>query len=138
MSIAFAEPDIGGTRSLFPASHQDATPDAESADILGDAIIESTLTGKVVGWNAAAEHLFGYRVSEILGRNVALFSPPDRSDEIDPLLTPIRRGNTIVNVDTERVRKDGTRIHVAIQVSPMRTYDGQIIGARTSAHALSN
>ena len=127
MRSAFHQPDAQGTQGrLF------------DLDTLspGDAIIESTLTGRVVGWNDAAQELLGYRVSEVLGRNVALFSPPDRLEEIDPLLTPIRQGNTIVKLDTERVRKDGTRIHVAIEMSPVRTFDGQIIGARTTAHAL--
>jgi PAS domain S-box-containing protein len=138
MSNSHHEPDVDDTRNGLADSPQDLTPDAEPAPALGDAIIESTLTGRVVAWNDAAERLLGYRVSEVLGRNLALFSPLNRAEEIDPLLTPIRRGNTIVKMDTERVHKNGTRIHVAIHIAPVTTYDGKIIGARTSAHALCN
>ncbi|WP_249998063.1 PAS domain S-box protein [Actinoplanes sp. M2I2] len=43
-----------------------------------DAYISTDLTGEVLGWNAAAERLFGYRAGEAIGRNVADLIIPER------------------------------------------------------------
>src|ERR1043166_7092415 len=50
----------------------------QSAD---DAIIGKTITGIVQTWNSGAERLYGYNAAEMIGRNMTILLPPDRSDE---------------------------------------------------------
>ena len=83
-----------------------------------DAIIGKTPEGHVVFWNAAAERLYGYTASEILGREVAILIPPDRPHELAELLSHVRRGEVVRGLHTERVRKDGAIVPVSITVSP--------------------
>ena len=98
----------------------------ESSD---DAIVGKTLDGVITSWNAGAERIFGYTADEIIGKSVACLVPPDRRDDVSTILDTVRRGERVDHFETERIRKDGRRIHVSVTVSPIRASDGSIIGA---------
>ncbi|HEX3232750.1 MAG TPA: PAS domain S-box protein [Gemmatimonadales bacterium] len=94
-----------------------------------DAIIGKTPDGIVTSWNAAAEQIFGYRASEIVGRSIFLLIPPELHHEEQSVLDQIRRGERVEFSETERIRKDGTRIYISVTVSPIRDSSGVVIGA---------
>src|SRR5262249_9911455 len=73
-----------------------------------DGIISTTLDGIVPSWSRGAEHLFGYTAEEMVGQPVARLLPTDRPDDD---LAATRRGERIEHFETQRVRKDGRRIH---------------------------
>ena len=82
-----------------------------------DAIVSETSAGIIATWNHGAERLFGYPASEAIGHSIRMIIPEDRRDEIDLHLNSIRLGQAIEPFDTERLRKDGTRIPVSVAVS---------------------
>jgi PAS domain S-box-containing protein len=94
-----------------------------------DAIIGKTLDGRITSWNRSAEHLYGYTAAEALGQPITLLCPPEVPDEIPALLERLARGERVTHYETQRVRKDGTRLDVALTISPIRAPTGQIIGA---------
>jgi two-component system NtrC family sensor kinase len=94
-----------------------------------DAIISKNLDGVITSWNAAAERIYGYQASEIIGQSITVLIPPDRLDEEQELLARIRRGERIDHFSTMRVRKDGGLIGVSITISPIKDSEGRIIGA---------
>ena len=98
-----------------------------------DAVIGQTLEGIITSWNVAAERIYGYLEGEVLGESLSLLVPPDRSDEVPAILEKVRRGERLDHYETERVKKDGERIHVSITVSPVRDPDGNIVGVSTVA-----
>ena len=98
----------------------------ESSD---DAIIGKDLNGIVFAWNRAAERLFGYTASEMIGHPLTLIFPPDRLDEEAVILGQIARGERIEHYETVRRCKDGRIIRVSATVSPIRDVTGRIIGA---------
>ena len=102
-----------------------------------DAIISKTLDGTVVTWNAAAERLFGYTASEMVGQSIRLIVPPDRQAEEDDVLGAIRRGETFDHFETLRQRKDGTLVPISLTVSPIRDVSGQVVGASKIARDLT-
>lgn len=102
-----------------------------------DPVIGKTLDGTVVLWNQAAEQLYGFQASEMLGRNIAVLIPPDRPDELSYLLDRIRAGHVVRNFQTTRLRKNGTTVDVAITVSPVVGSDGLVLGGSTIAHDLT-
>ena len=57
-------PDIT-ERAGLAQSHLAAIVDASD-----DAIIGQTLTGAIVGWNAAAERMYGYPSGAVIGRSI--------------------------------------------------------------------
>jgi PAS domain S-box-containing protein len=98
----------------------------ESSD---DAIISKTLDGVVTSWNRGAERLFGYRAEEMIGEPIARLVPTDLRDDLPPILAKLRNGERIDHFETERVRKDGQRIHVSLTISPIKDRSGRVIGA---------
>ncbi len=94
-----------------------------------DAIVSKDLTGIITSWNAAAERMFGYSADEIVGRSVLTIIPPELRYQEPQILRKIAAGQRIEHFETERIHKDGHRLHVALTVSPIRADDGQIIGA---------
>ena len=95
-----------------------------------DAILSHTVDGIVLSWNRAAQRLFGYDAAELVGRSVDALLPDDIRDQERALLRGrIAAGLPIENYQTQRQRKDGTRVDVALSVSPLRDVDGRIVGA---------
>jgi PAS domain S-box-containing protein len=94
-----------------------------------DAIISKTLDGIVTSWNDAAERVFGYRASEMIGQSIRRLIPADRQREEDIILSCLGRGKRIEHYDTVRIAKDGRTIDVSITISPIRDAEGRIIGA---------
>ncbi len=101
-----------------------------------DPIIGKRLDGTITSWNHAAEELYGYTSEEVVGRSIALLEPPERKGEIDDFLERVRRGERLVNLETVRVRKDGTPLDVRLTISPIEV-DGEIVGASTIVRDLT-
>ncbi|TRZ96961.1 MAG: PAS domain-containing sensor histidine kinase [Rhodocyclaceae bacterium] len=93
-----------------------------------DAIIGKSMDGVVTSWNRAAEKIFGYRAEEMIGRSARAIIPPELHDEKDMVLATIGRGESNERFETERIRKDGSRIAVDFTASPIRDREGQVIG----------
>ncbi len=102
-----------------------------------DAIIVQSLDGTILGWNAAAEQLFGYSAEHAIGRNVELIVPDDRRIEVRQILDQIGQGSRIKHHETVRLRKDGTVVPVSLSVSPIRSASGEIIGASKIARDIT-
>jgi PAS domain S-box-containing protein len=93
-----------------------------------DAIISADLNGIITSWNPAAERLYGYRASEIVGQPNHLIIPAERQSEEEAVRQRIVSGRPVEHYESVRLRKDGSRIDVALTVSPLRARDGAIIG----------
>lgn len=106
----------------------------ESSD---DAIVSKNLEGIVTSWNGGAERIFGYTAAEMIGRSITTLIPREREDEEPQILARIRRGERIDHYETIRRRKDGTRIHVSLTVSPIRNSEGVVIGASKIARDIT-
>ena len=114
---------------LFP--EQFLTALVASAD---DAIIGETLEGVVLSWNAGAERLYGYKAAEMIGQSLLPLFPEDRAEEWSGLFDPVRKGLTVQHFDSERLRKDGSRVQVTLTVSPVLGPDGSVVGVSSIAH----
>jgi PAS domain S-box-containing protein len=102
-----------------------------------DAIISKDLQGIVTSWNGAAERLFGYTAEEMIGQPVSRLIPADLQDEEPAILERIRRGESIDQYETIRVRKDGTAFPISLTVSPLIDLHGKIIGASKIARNIT-
>jgi len=106
----------------------------ESAD---DAVVGKTVDGIITSWNPAATRLYGYAAEEVIGKPITLLAPPDSVDQVRGILERVRRGECGEREETTRVRKDGTHVEVALAVSPILDPHGQVIGATSIAHDIT-
>jgi PAS domain S-box-containing protein len=102
-----------------------------------DAIVSKTLEGIITSWNPAAERMFGYLASEVVGKSITIIIPEDRLHEETEVLRRLRLGETIEHYETIRRRKDGTPLAISLTVSPIRDVNGTVIGASKIARDIS-
>ena len=94
-----------------------------------DAIISTTLDGRVTSWNPAASELFGYHPEEIIGKSVRRLIPSDRQDEEGRILARIKAGERIKSYVTVRLDKEQRPIDVSLTISPIWDQNREIVGA---------
>jgi PAS domain S-box-containing protein len=98
----------------------------ESSD---DAIISESLDGTILSWNEAAKRIYGYTFEEVKGHPISILMPPDRFNEIQPILARIKSGERVANYETVFMRKDGQQIHISLTISPIKDAEGRVMGA---------
>jgi PAS domain S-box-containing protein len=104
----------------------------ESSD---DAILATTLDGRILTWNPGAERLYGYTRAEIVGKHVSLLHV--RKHQGVELFECIGRGERVRGLETVNLTKDGRRIDVSLTVSPILDRSGRIVSASTIAHDIT-
>lgn len=93
-----------------------------------DAIISKTLGGIITTWNPAAERIFGYRADETIGKHILILIPEDRINEEKLILERLKNGERVEHFETRRRTKFGKLIDVSLTISPLRDFNGNIIG----------
>jgi PAS domain S-box-containing protein len=94
----------------------------------GDAIISRTLDGNVTSWNPAAETMFGYTASEIIGRPLKVIIPPEGYNEEEEIMAGFASSDITRRCETVRMRKNGQRFDVAATISPIVDSNGKLVG----------
>ena len=81
-------------------------------------IIAADVERRVTLWNPAAERLFGWRESEVLGKPNPII--PDEGVEHAALLhRRLLAGETLNGVEVRRVRRDGRVVNISLSASPL-------------------
>jgi PAS domain S-box-containing protein len=115
-----------------PSAH-DLAPSAWRQITVGaidTAIISTDLDGRVTSWSAGARLILGWSEAEMRGQSLdRIFTEPDRvggrlRTEMADALAHGRGGGD----EGWRLRKDGTRIWAAGELSPIRDESGHAIG----------
>ncbi|MDJ0908368.1 MAG: PAS domain S-box protein [Woeseiaceae bacterium] len=131
-------------RSVFVAMVQDITEQvrtqtlireakaryAAAIELMPDAHIIADDQGIIRTFNAAAERIFGYSYTEIIGQNVSALMPEPHRSEHDDHLERYRRGDggTLMGVRRDEglsaVRKDGSEFPISLLVQEFDTDHG--------------
>jgi len=97
-------------------------------DAAVDAIVLIDASGRIQAFNPAAERLFGYRASEVLGRNVGMLMPePDRSRHDDYIRHYRETGEArIIGIGREVTarRRDGGEFPIDLSVGEIQDENG--------------
>jgi PAS domain S-box-containing protein len=129
-----AEVNVVG-KALAIAAEQRRQAEADAAQLAAivessdDAIIGTSLDGRITSWNAGAERMFGYTASEMIGQPILRILPPELHEEEEQILSRLKRGERLDHYETTRLTKDARRIDVSLTVSPVHDKAGKVIGA---------
>ena len=110
---------------------------AAIVDASNEAIMSLAPDGTVLTWNGGAERIYGYSAQEMIGRNISILTPPDRSQETVRKLAALRRGESIHNFEARRQRKDGRPIWTSMAASPIRDGRGEVVAISASARDIT-
>jgi PAS domain S-box-containing protein len=99
----------------------------ESAD---DAIVTTTLDGRILTWNRGAERLYGYAEVDVVGQPSSFLLPEDGRDEIAEVIQRIVQRARVEHYESVACTRRGRRVDVSISVSPV--FDGDRLVAIAS------
>ena len=106
-------------------------------DSTADGVTACDVNGVITSWNRAAEQIFGYTAKEAVGQSIEMLTPEDLRSETEEALQRVASGESIVNMDTARIRKDGERISVSVSVSPVKDENGAVTGVSATIRDIS-
>jgi PAS domain S-box-containing protein len=92
------------------------------------ALVEFGLDTRIRLWNPAAERIFGWTRDEMLGRGGLPMAPPHKRAESEDLFARVAAGESINDLETERLHKDGSLVLVSIAAAPVRDGHGAVTG----------
>ena len=120
------------TRIQLEEAIQQLAAIVESSD---DAILATTLDGKIMTWNPGAERLYGYTRGEAVGKHVSMLHGMRHDDAI---LLRIGNGKRVNRLETVNLTKDGRRIDVSLTISPILDQNDRIVSASTIAQDITS
>lgn len=82
---------------------------------------------RMTRWNPSAERMLGWRESEILGKRIP-HVPPEDMEATARLIERAREGEPVANVETRRLRKDGSTVDVSLSLSALVDAHGEYAG----------
>ena len=92
-----------------------------------DAVIAFDLDGRITSWNAAAQKLYGYDHSEVIGQSMEILYPPDwPTKTADYIADIVANGRT--HFEVIRQTKRGQRRTIEVTAAPFRDVTGKIVG----------
>lgn len=102
-----------------------------------DAILSNSTSGVIQSWNHGAQTLYGYSSAEAIGQHISLLVPPDYQAEEHAIRERIVGGERVPQFETVRLKKDGSRVHVSLMMSPILEEDGSVIGVSKIARDIT-
>jgi diguanylate cyclase (GGDEF)-like protein/PAS domain S-box-containing protein len=99
----------------------------------GEAVIVKDLNAVVTYWNREAASLYGFSAHEAVGKSLRQLHAADLSDaDYAALLERVRSGQP-TSRSTDRRKKNGDIVRVAIKTSPLLDAHGKLVGEITVA-----
>ncbi|HEY7807687.1 MAG TPA: PAS domain S-box protein [Croceibacterium sp.] len=93
------------------------------------AIITLDLNGCVTSWNEGARRIFGWTEQEMLGHDVKRLFPEGVGEQaLASEMGEARHGGRGGGEEGWRIRKDGTPLWAAGEMTPLRDVDGELVG----------
>jgi PAS domain S-box-containing protein len=88
------------------------------------AVVTLDLAGAVLGWNPAAERIFGWTAAEVTGHLIPTVADGERGEFIRSLAENAR-GPTQTGIERRRYRKDGSPVDISVWTALLRGPDGE-------------
>lgn len=93
-----------------------------------DAIISTTIDGRITSWNSSAINIFGYTTDEVVGKNITLIFPPNLHREYLNVLEIVSTGKKKEVIEAFGLTKSGDQILISLKISPVKDAEGSTSG----------
>jgi len=106
-----------------------------------DAIFVVSLDGSIHSWNKAAENIFGYRASQVVGQQITILDHIidfETLIKIPQLNMSQNEGRRILHIDLVPVRRYDQTLYVTLTVYPFVDEKGQVLGYTTIARDITS
>ncbi len=137
-AAAVRETSSGGVVALY----EDVTAEKQAQEALRTAneafhaLIEASplmickldREGRVQSWNSAAERLFGWKASEVLGLPLPTV-PPEQRAGFAALHDRLMQGEVVTGLEVPGQRRDGSMVDISLFTAPLRDAAGHVEGA---------
>ena len=107
---------------------------AATLNSIGDGVISTDIKGNIVGLNVAASHLTGWKPEESIDHSISevfdITNGQTGEPAVNPVWKTIKEG-VVVELENHTILtgKNGEKRHIADSCAPIRTSDGNVIGA---------
>jgi len=101
------------------------------------AIVSHSPDGIALSWNRGAERLYGWAADEIVGRNVGVLVPDYKRAEYQDGIARIVAGAGLQEFETQRRRKDGTIVDIAVAKSPIFDDRGRLVAISSISYDIT-
>jgi len=91
------------------------------------AIVLYDTERRILAWSLSAEAMFGWTSDEVVGRPSPIM-PPERTAEIDGIVTALSSAGAMPALETSRRRRDGSDVAVRVFAAPVRGATGELTG----------
>jgi len=105
---------------------------AQAVAVSADAIFCQDLLGTVTTWNAAAERLYGYPASAIVGHRAEELMADRTRGELRTAHATALSGTRVDRFDSWHERGDGTLVPVDVSVVPLLDECGKVVAVATT------
>ncbi len=102
-----------------------------------DAIYSRDLNDNIITWNKGAEKIYGYRTEEVVGKSFLKMVPENTTASYTKIGNNIKKGESVRNMVSQRIRKDGRRIFISFTSSPVKDIAGNITGIASIARDIT-
>ncbi len=92
------------------------------------AVIILDREARVLQWNTAAERIFGWKESDVVGKPLPIV-PDEEKEKFEMTLESDWRGEPQSDFKVRRMQKDGSLIDVSLWTAPLRDRQGQIVAS---------
>jgi len=83
--------------------------------------------GNIVLWNPMCERIFGWDAQEVLGKTIPII-PLEEHGKFLEFMHQTLAGDGLIQVETHRLRKDGSIVDISLSTALVRDTQGKIIG----------
>ena len=96
------------------------------------ALISTDASGLINAWNPAAEQMFGYSSADALGMPLMTLIPAEWSAEHSRIQREVAGGLVVEATDTVWLRREGTRLNVAVTTTALFDADNRVLGTASA------
>lgn len=101
-----------------------------------DAIAVFDSNNKIIAVNPAFEELYGWTSQECIGKSLPLY-PQDMKEAAEVRTREVQQGKSYSLLETVDVRKNGSRFHAQITLSPIFDHSGKVIATSIISRDIS-